>query len=306
MSVRQIWKTEFEEGLDHIHLLTGDGGILISSGSKTILLDEAGLKRWTVSLKGRVIGFGFSPHENTFLIAYENGLRLVNRIGVTIKEVPLSSSPVDFVVSDIAVVLTGKELLAFSREGRELWKVDSGGSHVASFRGRIFVGDGENLIALSKAGRRITEVEFPDAIVALASGQESLFVALPHRFLSVTEDCDVSSEKSLDDRAFDLSADEYVVVLHPHRIVLYGKAGEERWLLPESASAVSTKGRGVAVAAGNKLSYYEEVGEGDILYEIMCRGDSRCGTFVSSSYIRQCPKCQSTRITVRVVRRGID
>jgi len=306
VSVRQIWKTESEERLDHIHLLAGERGILISSGSKTMFLDEAGLKRWTVSLKGRVVGFGFSPHENTFLIAYENGIRLVNRIGVTMKEVLLASSPVDFAVSDIAAALSEEELSAFSREGRELWKTDSGGKHVTCFRGRVFVGGGKNLIALSKAGRRITEAEFPEAIVALASGKESLFVALPHRFLTVTEDCDVSSEKSLDDRVLDLSADEYVAVLHPHKVVLYDESGKKRWLLRENASAVSTKGRGVAIAAGNKLSYYEEVGEGDILYEIMCRGDSRCGTFVSSSYIRQCPKCKSTRITVRVVRRGTD
>ncbi|MEE9490405.1 MAG: hypothetical protein V3V91_08215 [Thermoplasmata archaeon] len=306
MSVRQIWKIESEERLDHIHLLAGERGILISSGSKTMFLDEAGLKRWTVSLKGRVVGFGFSPQEDAFSIAYENGIRLVNRIGVTMKEIPLASSPVDFAVSDIAAVLTEKELLAFSREGRELWKVDSGGKHVTCFRGRVFVGGGKNLTAFSKAGRCITEAEFPDAIVALASGRESLFVVLRHRLLSVTEDCDLTSERSLDDSAFDLSADEYVAVLHPHKVVLYDESGEERWLLRENASAVSTKGSGVAVAAGKQLSYHEEIGEGDILYEIMCRGDSRCGTFVSSSYIRQCPKCRSTRIMVRVIRRGIN
>ena len=102
MSVRRIWEAESEEELGHIHLLAGNRGILASSGSKALYLDEAGLKRWTVSLKGRVVGLGFSPREETFFVAYENGMRLVNRIGVTIKEVPLASSPLDFTVSEIA------------------------------------------------------------------------------------------------------------------------------------------------------------------------------------------------------------
>jgi len=196
--------------------------------------------------------------------------------------------------------------LAFSREGRELWKADSGGSRVASFRRRIFVGDGRKLTAFSKAGRRIAEVDFSEQIVSLAPGEESLFVLLPHRFLSVTEDCEVTSEKTLGDSAVDLSADEYVAVLLPHRVVLYDPSGEEKWLLSGNATGVSTKGKGLAVAAGKRLSYYEEVGEKDILYEIMCRGERRCGTFVSSSHIRQCPKCRSSRITVRIIRKGAD
>ena len=306
MSVRRIWEAESEEELGHIHLLAGNRGILASSGSKALYLDEAGLKRWTVSLKGRVVGLGFSPREETFFVAYENGMRLVNRIGVTIKEVPLASSPLDFTVSEIAAALTGKELLAFSREGRELWKADSGGSRVASFRRRVLVGDGRKLTAFSKAGRRIAEVDFSEEIVSLAPGEESLFVLLRHRFLSVTEDCEVTSEKTLDDSAVDLSADEYVAVLFPHRVVLYDPSGEERWLLSENATGVSTKGKGLAVAAGKRLSYYEEVGEKDVLYEIMCRGERRCGTFVSSSYIRQCPKCRSSRITVRIIRKETD
>jgi hypothetical protein len=306
VSVRQIWKAEFEEDIDRIHLLGGEVGVLASSGSEAHFLDEAGLKRWTVTLRGEVVGFGFSSHDNTFFIAYKDGIRMVNRIGVTIKEVPLDSAPVGFSVSEIAVAVGEEGLLAFSRDGRELWKSDSGGSCVAAFRRRLFVGNGRHLVAYSSAGERTAEAELSEDIIALAPGRESLFVLLPHHLLSVAEDCEVVADKSLADTAVDLSADEYAAILLPHRVVLYDEGGQDRWLLSEKAADISTEGKGVAVAVGGRLSYYEEVGEKDVLYEIMCRGERRCGTFVSSSYVRKCPKCRSSKITMRVVRKDID
>lgn len=301
-----IWKAEFGEELDRILLLAGDRGVLVSAGRKVLFLDEAGLQRWTVTLKGKVVGFGFSSHEAIFFIAYENGIRLVNRIGVTMKELPLASSPVDFVVSEMAVILTQAEVLVFARDGRELWKSDSGGNNLATFHDRIFLGNGKKLIAFTKAGREIAEMDFTEDIVALSGGENSLFVALPQKILSVTEDCEISLEKSLDDTVLGLSADELVAVLHSSKVALYDQNGEERWLFPAEASAISTEGKAVAVAVEKELSYFEEVGESDVLYEIMCRGESRCGTFVSSSYLRQCPKCKSSRITMRIVKRDLD
>lgn len=34
-------------------------------------------------------------------------------------------------------------------------------------------------------------------------------------------------------------------------------------------------------------------------HEILCRGPSKCGTFVSVRPLKECPKCGSTRITMR-------
>ncbi|MFQ5883595.1 MAG: hypothetical protein ACE5IO_00675 [Thermoplasmata archaeon] len=305
MSVRLIWRTEFGEMLDRILLLGGEKGVLVSTGQKTHFLDEAGLQSWTVTLEGRAVGFGFSAHENVFFIAHENGVRLVNRIGVTTKRVSLESPPVGFVVSEIVAVLTEGEVLAFSREGRELWKSESGGSDLTSFRGRIFVGNGKKLAGFSRSGRKIAERDVPERIVALSAGKDSLLVALPHKILFMTEDCETSDQKSLDDTVLGLSADEFIAVQYRSKVALCDRNGEERWLLPIEASSVSSMGKGVAVAAGWDLLYYEEVGEKDVLYEVMCRGESRCGSFVSSSYLRRCPKCRSGRITTRIIKKEI-
>ncbi|OGS49777.1 MAG: hypothetical protein A3K65_01150 [Euryarchaeota archaeon RBG_16_68_12] len=34
-------------------------------------------------------------------------------------------------------------------------------------------------------------------------------------------------------------------------------------------------------------------------HEVLCRGPSKCGTFVSVRPLKACPKCGSTRVTVR-------
>lgn len=40
-------------------------------------------------------------------------------------------------------------------------------------------------------------------------------------------------------------------------------------------------------------------------YEIMCRGQQKCGTFVSLKEVSKCPKCGSERIILRVVKKNL-
>ncbi len=49
----------------------------------------------------------------------------------------------------------------------------------------------------------------------------------------------------------------------------------------------------------------EEVGDMDVFYEIMCRGKQKCGTFVSSEFVNQCPKCGEKKIMLREVRKKL-
>jgi predicted RNA-binding Zn-ribbon protein involved in translation (DUF1610 family) len=44
----------------------------------------------------------------------------------------------------------------------------------------------------------------------------------------------------------------------------------------------------------------------DEFYEIMCRGERKCGTFVSSESVNQCPKCGTSKIILRVEKRRLD
>jgi len=46
----------------------------------------------------------------------------------------------------------------------------------------------------------------------------------------------------------------------------------------------------------------DAVAEGGAFYEILCRGPSKCGTFVSIRPLDACPKCGSSK----VVRRAAD
>jgi len=43
----------------------------------------------------------------------------------------------------------------------------------------------------------------------------------------------------------------------------------------------------------------------DVFYEIMCRGKQKCGTFVSSECVSQCPKCGEEKIILREVRKKL-
>jgi outer membrane protein assembly factor BamB len=306
VNIRLIWTTIIDGTLDGLWLSRDANGILVSSGSEAIFLEQAGIPKWKFSLKSPVLGFGFSPQENVFSIAHRSGIRLVNRIGVTMKEIPLTSTLIDFVSAEILAALTEAGLFAFANDGRELWSANYGGRNIAFFRGKIFLADGEKLLVLTKAGKLLKEGDLPEEVVALSAGRSSLFAASPRKIFSINEDCEISWEQGLDDEVIGLSADELVAVLHSSKVVLYDEKGAKLWGLPAEASSVSTEGKALATGSNNNISYYEEVGDSDVFYEIMCRGESRCGTFVSSSYVRLCPKCRSDRITLRIAKSKID
>ena len=54
-----------------------------------------------------------------------------------------------------------------------------------------------------------------------------------------------------------------------------------------------------------KDEYIEEDRDGDVFFEIVCRGPQKCGSFVSYSDIEHCPKCRSKKILRRVVRKKV-
>ena len=43
----------------------------------------------------------------------------------------------------------------------------------------------------------------------------------------------------------------------------------------------------------------------DVFYEILCRGDAKCGTFVSAVYTPLCPRCGSEKNVVRIIKEKI-
>jgi len=51
--------------------------------------------------------------------------------------------------------------------------------------------------------------------------------------------------------------------------------------------------------------YIEEDRDGQLFYEVRCSGPKKCGSFVSSVEVDRCPKCQSSKVTMRVVRKKI-
>jgi hypothetical protein len=46
--------------------------------------------------------------------------------------------------------------------------------------------------------------------------------------------------------------------------------------------------------------------DGEEFFEIHCRGPEKCGSFVSSGKISQCPKCGSEKILLREVKKKVS
>lgn len=55
----------------------------------------------------------------------------------------------------------------------------------------------------------------------------------------------------------------------------------------------------------NKEHYIEEDKDGEIFYEVSCRGPNKCGSFVSATELKHCPKCRGEKILLRIVKKKI-
>ncbi len=71
--------------------------------------------------------------------------------------------------------------------------------------------------------------------------------------------------------------------------------------------AASSNGDAFALASASDdilfLEFIEE--EVEVFYEILCRGDAKCGTFVSAVYTPLCPRCGSEKNVVRIIKEKI-
>lgn len=56
----------------------------------------------------------------------------------------------------------------------------------------------------------------------------------------------------------------------------------------------------------NKDKYIEEDKDGEMYFEISCRGLNKCGSFVSSTEIDYCPKCRSDKVLLRMIKKKIE
>jgi ABC-type ATPase with predicted acetyltransferase domain len=46
--------------------------------------------------------------------------------------------------------------------------------------------------------------------------------------------------------------------------------------------------------------------DGEIFFEVHCRGPEKCGSFVTSEKRMQCPKCGSEKILLREVKKKVE
>jgi DNA-binding beta-propeller fold protein YncE len=89
------------------------------------------------------------------------------------------------------------------------------------------------------------------------------------------------------------------------------KQGDELWMFSASedlkrVSASRDGGSLALVDFSGDVMFLEFVDEEvEVFYEILCRGDAKCGTFVSAVYSPLCPRCGSEKNVVRIIKEKI-
>ena len=110
--------------------------------------------------------------------------------------------------------------------------------------------------------------------------------------------------------ALDVSEEtmDVFAITNDNVLICLSKKGSALWKhdMDEKVQklAVSNDGKSfVLCTEGGSILSLERLEEDiEIFYEILCRGEKKCGTFVSVVYTDKCPRCSSDKTIVRIIK----
>ncbi len=303
--------------------------VIVGSSAGTVhCLDKVGKILWVYNIEGEAGGIAAAKNSRMAFIASSSGMiHCLDKNGLLSWEYE-SGGP----LLAIDYSQEGKKIIASSRngtiyylndEGKIITKADLKESIdivAITKAGEMSLAAGENnkLFCMDGMGNVQWEKTFEEKIgdAALSSDGEIIAVAC-HDSRVHTFDRDGTEKWKQELGGPVLALD---VVEQSNRIFtcIFNKGvvgldsqGAELFMFEtvENMEKIAASEEGdafVVVSASGDVLHLEFIEEDmEVFYEILCRGDAKCGTFVSAVYTPLCPRCGSEKNVVRIIKEKI-
>jgi outer membrane protein assembly factor BamB len=303
-----IWKRDVGDTVLGLSHLIGRGGVVAASKRILRTYDLDGEMRWRQGLKSDFRDLAPLP-DGGIVVACRDSLTFLNSDGDEKKVIPLDSEPVQVLAEGRVDLLSGNELHAFDSEWEPLGKVQLDIKAEAIIRhGSHFIAATEDsIVEVNGEGEVQWEMQLDRGISSLVSAGERIYLASGREVHALDSKGDVLWKESFPNHIKQIDSNGVILIIFE---------GGTEFLDPGTRESVSRVDRGfslgqlsenTAVFASDKsVEFYEDVGDMDVFYEIMCRGERKCGTFVSSEFVNECPKCGASKIILRVEKKRLD
>lgn len=303
--IKQIWAVDLMGKLEKLVYSPQLMAIISSSGKKVVCLEDNGIIRWTSLMDKEITGVGILPQQGFLAIAYGDEVQLLSKIGITQKRIKVSKPIKDMDARNILATLTEDSVVILDAIGRVHLELPFRGDSISLSKDRILLSSANTLRAISLKGSVEWSVDLDKKILGVAQIGEKYVCATSDLIYVLDKGGENVWQKDLVGKCGGMSADKYIFLHMEKDGLLLGSDAEEKWRFPGKVEVSSTHGDSLFVASGNKLALFEDVGNKDVFYEITCRGEGKCGTFVSWRYLTECPKCHSKKIGMRIVKRRL-
>jgi len=243
------------------------------------------------------------------VIACKDTLTILNSDGDEKMEMPLDIDPNQVLTGKDIVLLTGNELQTFDLEGAPLGRFELDFDVKAMVQqGSGFVASGEDTIFnLDSEGKSKWKKKFDLEVTSMAAADGETYLAAGRDIHVLDSDGEPLWKEGLPSHIKQIDVDEAVLVILEDSAVFLDLETHEKAARIDSGFSLGHTRENTAVFGSDKtVDFYEDVGDMDVYYEIMCRGEQKCGTFVSSEFVRQCPKCGASKIILRVEKKKLD
>lgn len=308
MNYATLWKRDVGDTVLGLSHLIGRGGVVVASRRILRTFDLDGEMRWRQGLDSDFRDLAPLP-DGGIVVACKDALTFLNSDGDEKKEIPLDSEPMQVLAGETIDLLAGNELHVFDSDWEPLGKIQLDIMAEAIIRNgsHFIVATEDSIIDVNGEGAVQWDRGFDQGISSLASAGERVYLASGR---------DVHALDSKGESLWKESFPNHAKHIVSNGVILVILEGGTAFMDPETHEIVSRIGHGFSLghlgdntavfASERTVEFYEDVGDMDVFYEIMCRGERKCGTFVSSEFVDKCPKCGASKIILRVEKKRLD
>jgi hypothetical protein len=302
-----IWKRDVGDTVLGLCYLDGRRGVAVASQQTVRTYDLDGEMRWRHSLRNDFRGLAPLPNGG-LVIACRDALTILNSDGDVKHETPLDTNPIRVLAGNDIVLLAGRELQTFDSEGEPIGKVelDFEAREVVRYESGFVAALEDAIGELDSGGVMEWKKVFDLGVTSLVATGNDIYLATGREVRVLDSKGGPLWMEEFPGHVKHIDVGENLLVILEDSAVFIDLETHQKTSRIDGAFSLGYLNENTAVFAWERtVDFREDVGDRDVYYEIMCRGERKCGTFVSSEFVSQCPKCGANKIIFRVEKKKL-
>lgn len=307
MNFATLWEREVGDTVLKVSFLRDQSGVVVASERVVRMFDFEGEKLWRYALESAFRDLAPLP-EGRCVVACRDGLIFLRLEGNVEKETRLDKEPKAVAANGKTGFLANSELHILDPGDDSVVRavLDFEPEFLACNDYGFIVADRDSIESLgTTGGSRWKKVLDTPASSTVAEGP-SIYLIVGDGVQKLDSKGEEAWKEDFQSPVKQIDIGEsLLVVLENEAVILDNKSRDRLWKVKGEFVLGSVCKDAFALVKEKTVIFMKEMGDEEVFYEIMCRGSEKCGSFVSSRFLRRCPKCGAEKIILRIVKKKL-